>query len=55
MVITAEFLAAEIRDLKAEADKARTFIVQADATISAYEMLLRRLEAPEPETGEQNG
>lgn len=52
MIITAEFLAAEIRDLKVEADKARTFVVQADATISAYEMLLRRLDAPEPQIQE---
>ena len=48
MQITREFLVAEIADLKSESEKARTFLVQADATISAYEMLLRRLDAPEP-------
>ena len=53
MEITKEFLEAEIADLKAEAGKAQTFLVQAQATIAAYQMLINRLEAPEPE--QQNG
>ena len=59
MQITKEFLEAEIADLQKEAGKAETFLLQAQATISAYQMLIRRLDAPEvvetTETGEQNG
>jgi hypothetical protein len=49
MQITKEFLEAEIADLQAEAGKAQTFLVQAQATINAYQMLINRLETPEPE------
>jgi len=59
MQITKEFLEAEISDLQNEVRKAETFLLQAQATISAYQMLIRRLDAPEvvetTETGEQNG
>jgi hypothetical protein len=55
MLITKEFLVAEIQSLEQEAQKAQTFIVQAQATISAYKMLINRLDAPEVETGEQDG
>ena len=47
MQITKEFLEAEIKSLEQELNKAQVFIVQAQATISAYKMLLNRLEAPE--------
>jgi hypothetical protein len=50
MQITKEFLEAEIADLQVEAGKAQAFLVQAQATISAYQMLINRLEAPEPES-----
>ena len=53
MQITKEFLEAEIADLQKEAGKAQTFLVQAQATINAYQMLINRLEAPEPE--QENG
>jgi hypothetical protein len=53
MQITKEFLEAEIRDLEREANKAQTFVIQAQATIAAYQMLINRLEAPEPEN--ENG
>ena len=53
MQITKEFLETEIRDLEAEANKANAFLIQAQATIQAYKMLINRLEAPEPE--QQNG
>jgi len=53
MQITKEFLESEIRDLEQEANKAQTFLIQAQATIAAYRMLLNRLEAPETEN--QNG
>lgn len=49
MQITKEFLEAEIRDLEQEANKAQTFVIQAQATITAYQMLINRLEAPEQE------
>ena len=49
MQITKDFLEAEIRELEAEAQKAQTFLAQAQATITAYRMLINRLEAPEPE------
>jgi hypothetical protein len=59
MQITKEFLEAEISDLQNEVRKAETFLLQAQATISAYQMLIRRLDAPEvvetTETGEHNG
>ena len=49
MQITKEFLESEIRDLEQEANKAQTFLIQAQATIAAYQMLINRLEAPEQE------
>ena len=49
MQITKEFLEAEIADLQREAGKAEAFLLQAKATIGAYQMLINRLEAPEPE------
>ena len=47
MQITKEFLEAEIQSLEQELNKAQVFMVQAQATIQAYKMLLNRLEAPE--------
>ena len=47
MQITKEFLEAEIEDLEREAHKANTFLIQAQATISAYKMLINRLDAPD--------
>jgi hypothetical protein len=55
MQITKEFLESEIRELEQEANKAQTFLIQAQATISAYQMLINRLEAPEQETESTNG
>jgi hypothetical protein len=53
MQITKEFLESEIRDLETEAQKALTFLIQSQATVQAYKMLINRLEAPEPE--QENG
>ena len=50
MQITKEFLEAEIADLKAEAEKAQAFLLKAQGTIEAYQMLINRVDAPEPET-----
>jgi hypothetical protein len=47
MQISKEFLEAEIADLQIELRKAETFLIQAQATISAYQMLVRRLDTPE--------
>ena len=49
MQITKEFLEAEIADLRKEAGKAEAFLLKAQGTIEAYQMLINRLEAPEPE------
>lgn len=49
MQITKEFLEAEIADLRNEMEKANVFIAQARATISAYQMLIRRIDTPEPQ------
>jgi|TARA_R110000868_G_scaffold47628_2_gene155848 hypothetical protein len=53
MQITKEFLVCEIEELEREAEKARIFLIQAQATISAYRMLISRIEAPEPEPLEE--
>jgi hypothetical protein len=50
MKITKEFLEAEIQALEQESNKAQTFLIQAQATVAAYKMLLNRLEAPEENT-----
>jgi hypothetical protein len=47
MQISKEFLLSEISDLEAESQKAQVFLVQAQATISAYKMLIDKLEEPE--------
>jgi len=49
MVITQEYLQAEIADLHREVEKAKTFLIQADAAIGAYKMLIAKLIEPEPE------
>lgn len=57
MQITKEFLIAEIQSLEQEAQKANTFLIQAQATVAAYQMLLNRLDAPEeaPKEKEDDG
>ena len=52
MQITKEFLEAEIKSLEQEGNKANVFLIQAQATISAYKMLINKLEAPEEQPGE---
>ncbi len=54
MVITQEFLRAEIDDLRRELEKARVFMIQAESIITAYEMLIRRIDAPDQEQEVQN-
>ena len=47
MQITKEFLQIEIDSLEQEIAKANTFVNQCQAVISAYKMLVNRIEAPE--------
>lgn len=47
MQISKEFLLSEISDLESESQKAQTFVIQAQATISAYKMLINKLEESE--------
>lgn len=54
MQITREFLESEIAELEREAQKAATFQIQAQATITAFRMLLNRLDAPE-QTNDADG
>jgi hypothetical protein len=49
MQINKEFLQLEISALENESQKANTFLIQAQATISVYKMLINRLDQPEPE------
>ena len=49
MEITKDFLVAEIQSLEQEINKANVFVIQAQATVAAYRMLINKLEAPEPE------
>ena len=52
MQINKEFLQSEISALENESQKAQTFLIQAQATISAYKMLVNRLDQPEPESSQ---
>lgn len=53
MQITKEFLQTEIQSLEQEIGKAQAFLTQAQAVLSAYQMLIRKLDEPEPTpTGE---
>jgi len=54
MQITKEFLVAEIADLQNEMGKAQAFLLKAQGTIEAYQMLINRLDAPEPEHQNDN-
>jgi hypothetical protein len=47
MVITEQFLQAEIATLETEMQKAQTFFAQAQGTIAAYKMLIAKLNEPE--------
>ena len=47
MQITKEFLVAEIQSLESETNKAQVFLIQAQATITAYKMLINKIDEPE--------
>jgi hypothetical protein len=50
MQITKEFLEAEIQSLEQELSKVQVFTIQAQATITAYRMLINRLDASDAES-----
>jgi hypothetical protein len=52
MQITKEFLVREIEELENESQKAQTFLIQAQATISAYKMLINKIDEPESSVAE---
>lgn len=47
MQITKEFLVAEIQSLESETNKAQVFLIQTQATITAYKMLINKIDEPE--------
>jgi hypothetical protein len=52
MQISKEFLLSEIFELENESQKAQTFLIQAQATISAYKMLISKLDESESSVAE---
>jgi len=48
VIITKEFVEAEIAALNAEMENAKTFLIKAQAAVDVHNMLLRKLETPEP-------
>lgn len=51
MQITREFLEGEMREVQQGLEKARHFIVQAETSLVLYQMLIDRLDQPEPTDG----
>ena len=51
MQITQEFLEGEMREVRQGLERARQFIVQAETSLALYEMLINRLDQPEPTDG----
>jgi hypothetical protein len=52
MQISKEFLLSEIFELENESQKAQTFLIQVQATISAYKMLINKIDEPESSVAE---
>jgi hypothetical protein len=51
MQITREFLEGEMREVRQGLERARHFIVQAETSLALYQMLIDRLDQPEPTDG----
>ena len=51
MEISREFILAEMDEVQRELQKAQTFIVQAETSLSIYKMLLARLDKQELDDG----
>lgn len=47
MEISKEFLESEIAAMQSELEKAQTFLIQAQAVINAYRMLINKIEEKE--------
>jgi hypothetical protein len=52
MEISKEFLLSEIDELEREINKAQVFIIQAQATIASYKMLINKLDKTEVKQNE---
>lgn len=46
MSISKEFILAEMEQVQAELQKAQVFIIQAETSLSIYQMLLNKLKEP---------
>ena len=51
MEISREFILAEMEQVQSELQKAQVFVIQAETSLSIYNMLLSRLAALEGENG----
>ena len=49
MAITKEFLQQEILSLEQEISKAKTFLIQAQAVLDSYKMLVAKCDEPQTE------
>ena len=49
MAITKEFLQQEILSLEQEINKAQTFLIQAQAVLDSYRMLIAKCDEPQQE------
>lgn len=45
-MITRQFLEEEIRNIEAELERARVFIIQAQAVMDSYKMLISKFDEP---------
>lgn len=54
MEISKEFIQGEIADIKREMGNAQNFLVRAQAAIDVHEMLLKKLDEPQPTEKEQS-
>ena len=50
--ITKEYLESEIVDLQSAMEKYRAAYIKCEGTVEAYQMLISKLEQPEPEYAE---
>ena len=53
MIITREFVEKEIADIQREMANARDFLVKAQAALAVHNMLLNKLDMPEPAVEQQ--
>ena len=53
MIITKEFVEAEIADIQREMGNAQTFLIRAEAALNVHRMLLAKLQEPEPSPAPQ--